>query len=52
MDRIIEVGLELFKFIKEKGIADEFLDWLADKAADTESPIDDFAIRIIRYLIQ
>ena len=51
MDKFLAIGMELLKFIKEKGYVDELIDWLEEKAADTESPVDDFAIKLLKYFL-
>ena len=51
MDKFIAIGMEILGFIKEKGYVAELLDWLEAKAADTESPVDDFAIRLLKYFL-
>lgn len=51
MDYLISIILEVFKFVKEKGYVEELLDWAEAQAADTESPLDDTAVKILRFFI-
>lgn len=51
MDYIVGILLEVFKFIKEKGYVEEFLAWAEEQVAKTESPIDDVAVKILKFFI-
>lgn len=51
MDYLITICLEVLKFIKEKGYIDELLEWAEAEAAKTESPLDDTAVKIIKFFI-
>lgn len=51
MNYVVGIILEILRFLKEKGYIAELLDW-ADKQVDnTESPIDDAAIKILKFFL-
>ena len=51
MDYLISIFLEIFKFLKEKGHIAEFIEWAEGEVAKTESPLDDTAIKILKFFL-
>jgi hypothetical protein len=51
MNYILSVVLEILKFLKEKGYVAEILAWAEEQAANTESSIDDVAVKFIKLII-
>lgn len=51
MDYLISIFLEILKFIKEKGYIAELIEWAEAEAAKSESPIDDVAVKILKFFL-
>lgn len=51
MEYLFSIFLEILKFVKEKGYVSELIEWAEGEVEKTESPIDDMAIRILKFFL-
>ena len=51
MSYLIDIAIEIFKFLKEKGHVEELLAWAEEQVEKTESPIDDGFVKVLRFIL-
>jgi len=48
---LMELGMLVISFLKEKGVIQEFVKAIEEKVADSESNIDDVVLKVVKFLI-